>query len=1192
MTTKWIAFRKWARLAAIVILTAASQYGSAQLATTTATLGGAITDPSNAEIPQATVTLTAPEKGITRVYTTEKGGRYLFNQLPPATYSLKVKAKGFKEYKQDGITLDAGQSASQDIVMPIGTETEIVSVTSQAPLMNTSNANISADISGKEIVELPLNTRNIYGLTELNSSVNNGSQRQVLLGGGGSSTDNADQDVSFFNFGGGFFGSTGFLLDGVWDTGADWGAAIYVPSVDTVQEFKVQAHSFTAQYGWSTGNVIDVVTKSGTNAFHGSAYEFYRNSALDANEWFNNYNGLPKESFSRNQYGVSAGGPLYIPGLYRQREKTFVYGVYEHLSLATPVLATATVPDANFRAGNFAELLGSRVGTDALGRPIVAGQVYNPHSVRAITAGQIDPKTGLVSSQTGFIRDPIANNNVAALGPLNPLAVQLLSYYPTATTSGLSNNYTNSATAPAKSNEYSIRVDHNLTDATRFFMRYSYKSEFKTGTPTYWGANDPAGPGNIRPNNRYNIASGFSHVFTPTLTMNLAAGLEHWGEVSTNQSLGFKPSSLGLPSYLDANSDEFPLVSFGGQTEMGPTGGSETRNIRPTGSVAADFIKVINKHTVSMGWMGVESQFNQPQIYQSSLNFNGTFTQGPDPENPTADTGNGVAEALLGVLDGGSTGASYAPAITKRYLGWYVQDDYKLNPAITLNLGLRYEIQTGQTFRHNAAASFDATATNPIGSTIGQTLPGALIFASSSDRALYNTNYKNIAPRFGFSAQINPKLVIRGGYGIFYPPSLYPAGATTDGFGASTQIVSTLDGITPNPAVTTANPWPQGFVAQTGNAFGELQDVGYSVTSNFRSRPATYVEQYAFGIQYALTPNDVIEVGYVGNHGIHMLNASISASQLDPKYLSLGTNALNHLVANPFYGAIAPGKSGCGLDTATVPYYRTLVPFPQYCSVTQNDPAIGFSKYNALQATYNHRFNTGLNVLVSYTYSKFIDNVGGTNSWSTVGNSSPANAYNMAAEKSIDGTDVPQSLVASYVYELPIGRGKRFASKMNRATDAVVGGWQISGVSTFKNGTPIAIAGSNITSYGGNPRPNETGNVHVSNPSIHEWFNTAAFSYASYGTFGNVPRFISSLRSPGYQNWDIALLKNWRFKEAMRIQFRAETFNSFNHGQFYTPNESYSGCDPNASSSCNSSFGQITNAFPSREVQIGGKFYW
>jgi hypothetical protein len=1203
-------------LGAIAILFAilgnSSFLANAQIATTTATLSGTVSDPSGAILPNASVTLTSTEKGISRSFTTDAAGLYSFSQLPPSTYTLTVKVTGFESFQQNGIVLNAGLSATQNVTLTVGSESQVVSVTADASVLNTDNANVASDIDAKQIVELPLNTRNIYGLATLNSSVNNTTEGQMLLGGGSNSTDNADQDISFLNFAGGFFGSTAFLLDGSWDTDPEWGAVIDVPSVDAVQEFKIQNNSFTAQYGWSTGNVINVVTKSGTNAFHGSAYEFYRNQNLDANQWFADHDGTPIAKLSRNQTGASAGGPLYIPGIYKQREKTFIFGLYEHFTVSTPTIATYTVPDANFLNGNFSEILGGNSGqSDDLGRPIQVGQIYDPRSAHLITNGV----NGAVNNDgqcatSCYIRDPIPGNILSNLAGYSPDSVgaKLLSYYPKATSSGLSNNLVVSASAPAVSDEYLIRVDHNISDSTRAYFRYSYKKESKTGAADNWGS-DPAGPGNNRPNNRWGMWAGLSQIFSPTFTMNIATGVQLWHETSDNQSFGFDPSTtLGLPGYVSQTYPLFPVVQVGSQSNLGPGGNDQqaVTNHGPIGTVAIDFIKLHGKHTFNFGFMGVEQVDSQHNYFQDTLQFNGGFTTGPDPGfGLSFPTGNGVAEMLLGTLDGATAGTSYNPLVSNHLLGEYVQDDWKALHNLTLNLGVRYEIQTPDTFRHNEASTFNPNVLNPVSYGVGTPYLGALQFLGPGNRYVYNPNYDNWAPRLGLSYQVRQKAVIHAGYGIFYPEAVtccFPG--DSDGFAAATNANTSLNGgINPNPNISTSNPWGGTYNQITGNSQGEFQQVGNQLSSVFRNRPSPYVQQWLLGVQYAITPNDSLEVNYIGNRGTRMNGGTLQHNQLNPQYLSTPTTALKSPVTNPFYGHIA--SSDCNLNAPTVSQYQLLSPYPQFCSpevsegVGEVDAPFGFSDYNSLQVTYNHRISRGLTAMVSYTYSKFLDNVEGNNSWSYNGNSGPANNYNLAAEKSVDGSDIPHSLVASYIYQLPVGRGKTFGSGMGRAANAVLGGWELSGIATFKSGIPISISGNDITTFGGNPRPDVIANVHVPHPTIHEWFNTAAFKYSSLAvnggdTFGDAPRFFSDLRGPHYQNWDTSLDKNWVFKDQMRAQFRFETYNTFNHPNFYSPSGTgFAGCDPNANpTSCPSNLGQITNTFAARNIQLAGKFYW
>ncbi len=456
-----------------------------------ASLSGIVHDASGGAVPGAQLTLSSPSTGTTRKFTTDNAGRYTFTLVPPGTYVLTAEHPGFNKYVQQGVALSLGQAADQDVTLTVGAVNQAITVSAEAPLLTTDNANLAADVNQQQVQQLPLNLRNAFGFVLLNSSVNNSSEYQVVQAPG--SQDTADQDISFLNFGGSYFGTTAFLLDGAWTTAGDWGGVIYVPSVDAVQEMKVQQNAFTAQYGWSSGNVVNIITKSGTSSFHGDAFEFLRNSDLDANNFFNNLNGLPRPPFRRNQFGIFAGGPLYIPGVYKQKNKTFIFGGYEGLRQSTPLTYISTTPTAAMKSGDFSALLGPQIGTDALGRPILSGQIYNPFSTRQITAGQVDPATGSVATQTGYIRDPFPGNIIPS-GLIDSVAKNLAAYFPNPTSSSLVNNFSATAAAPAASDEYTVRIDHNISDNSHLFGRYSYKDEFKQVTGDFYG-NSPAGPG-------------------------------------------------------------------------------------------------------------------------------------------------------------------------------------------------------------------------------------------------------------------------------------------------------------------------------------------------------------------------------------------------------------------------------------------------------------------------------------------------------------------------------------------------------------------------------------------------------------------------------------------------------------------------------------------------------------------------
>jgi len=1155
----------------------------AQSQAITATLSGTVVDPSGQTVSGATVTLTSGDRGISRTSSTEASGDYSFTLLPPSVYTLTVETAGFKQYKQEGITLNGGQTLEQNVRLTVGVATETVEVSSEAPLLNADNANISSDITARQAQELPLNLRNVISLAELNSSVSNTAEEQIV--GSPGISGSADQDVSFLNFGGTFFNTAAYLIDGTYDTRLDWGGVVYVPSVDDVQEFKIQTNAFTAQYGWSSGNVINIVTKSGSNGLHGDAWEFYRNSSADARYYFNNGT---QPQFSRNQFGGTIGGPI-------RKNKTFFFAYYEGLRQATPATFVGTVPTAAERTGDFSALLGGPTGTtDALGRAILSGAIYNPFSTRQITAGQVDPATGLVASRSGFIRDPFPGNMIPA-AYMDTIAASIAAgkYWPSPTNSNLINNFTSAASAAAHSNEYSGRIDHNFGDNDRLNVRWSQKYQSKINFPTYYGASDPGGPGVIAPNNRYSANVGYNHVFGPTFNMSLNFGVNRHVEQSVTQSLGYKSSLLGLPSFIDAIAPSFPEIQPQSYSALGAQAGLDNYIVPQTlWTSSVDFTKLKGKHTLAFGFMDVWARIDGGHYANTVLQFQTTSTAGPDPQNSAPGTGNGFASFLVGVGSGNDfTGLNVFPATDKHLLGWYLQDSWKATRKLTLNLGLRYEIQTAPVERHNEQQYFDFTAANPISSAVGFTVPGELVFNSSSNSGLYQTSYKNFAPRVGAAYQLRDRLVLRGGYGIFYVPNYYGNGPT-QGYSQSTPWVTSLNGgITPsstlggNAGLALPSAFPNGEVLPTGASAGGLTDVGFGLNPVVNPvRHSPYVQQWMTGIQYGFTNNDLLDISYVGNHGVHVLSQYLEWNELPVADLALG-NQLIQQVPNPFFGHIT--NSGCGLDQPTIQQGQLLRPFPEYCSVTEAQPAVGASTFNALEVTYTHRWHSGLDLNVSYTYSKFLDNVQGSSGWAFPGSgSSVRNSYNLAAERSVDVTDIPHSLVVYYNYELPYGRGKQFGADSKGVVNSILGGWQLSGILTAKSGLPLSInpAQNNTGGFGFNQRPNIVPGVNPipQNQSINNWINPAAFSQPAPYTFGDAPRFLSNLRAPRYFTWDMGLQKWWNFTETKRLQFRFEMFNALNHPNFFEP-------DTNLG---DANFGTISAAYPARSLQFATKFYW
>ncbi len=1170
----------------------------AQTLSSTAALSGSVSDPSGARVPKASVKLTNSERGITRAATSGSSGEFSFALLPAGTYTLETSAPGFETSRQTGIVLQVGDSLTENVSLTIGAS-EQVSVTASGPLLQTEDANVSTAIARKQVEELPLNLRNVVGLVMLNSSVNNQTQQQILASGG--AEDTADQDMSFLSFGGGFFGTTAFLLDGGWNVAGGWGGVVYVPSVDDTQEFKVTTNSFSAEYGWSTGNVVNMITKSGTSDFHFVLDEFLRNQALDANTYFHNLDGLKKTPDHRNQFGAAGGGPLYIPGLYRQRDKTFFFANFEGLRLNNAGSYSANVPTATQESGDFSAALTTTVlGQDALGRPIYAGAIYNPYTTRQVLATS-GPNAGHMVT----IRDPYPGNVIPTSGPgaIDTLAAKFASgkYWPTPANPGGGFNFNTTASQATASNEYGIRIDHNFNANTRMYGRWSQKFETKSGTPAYYGASNIGGPEVFNPDNRYSIALGGSHILSPTFVMNANVEYNRWVEGNNTQSFGFKSSTLGLPGIIDTYSPQFPQVAFSGSNyaPLGATAGfGQAHFPNNVGTASVDFNKMHRVHSLSFGYMGAVIQIFGGRIAPTQFNFSNAMTQGPDPTAATSGTGDAFASFMAGAGIGGannagSTGFNAFPASQYYLHGGYVQDDWKVNHKFTLNLGFRYEMQTPITARRNDQAYFDFHALNPISAAAGVPAYGAIVYNNPGNRGLYQFNWDDVAPRIGFAYSVLPKLVLRGGWGLYYSRN-YFGGGPSPGYSQSTKWTSSVDGVTVTQPLSQA--FSTGVLPVTGNALGGLTNVGQGGGGINPYRPDSRIKQFMFGFQYAVTPNDVLDVNYVGNRGTRIILGSMNYGQLDPKYLSMGS-ALNTSVANPFANALNAlnlPASSCGLNAPTVPQAQLLEPYPEFCGgASASQEPVGFSNYNSLQATYTHRVTQGLIFMASYTYSKFLDDTGGPEEWASIssGGGSIRNYYDLSAEKSVDSTDIPQSLVLNYVYELPVGRGKRFGGGMNGVEDAVAGGWQVSGITHAQAGFPLSIGNANANAaslWGGNQHANLVSGVSYKSGTCPNgqavgskicWFNPAAFTQAPAYTFGDAPRYFSNLRAPGYVDEDLGIQKWFNLTEKFRLQFTAQMFNAFNHTNFDSP-------DINLG---DSTMGEISGTQGARQVQLSLK---
>ena len=1148
---------------------------SAQTKSTTASLSGTVTDPSGARIPNATMKVTHPDTGIVRSATTNGTGEFSFAFLPVGTYVLQASAPGFNTTKQDGIVLTAGDSLNMNIGLTIGTNEQVV-VSSSQPLLQTQDASISIDVSNKQIEELPLNLRNVLSFATLDSAVNVQGDRQLL--GAGGSEDTADQDYSFLNFGGGYFGTNLFLLNGGYNTAQGWGGIFYVPAPEDTQEVKVTSYSFSAEYGFSTGNVITMDTKSGTSAYHFVADWYVRNPHLDANLYFNNLAGLPKPEDHRNQFGFAGGGPLYIPGIYKQRDKTFFYAYYGGLRLNAGLSFSAQMPTPAQLGGDFsAGLSATKLGTDCLGRDIFQGQIYNPYSLSTCPNGSV-------------VRNPYPGNIIptTGLGAIDTLANKFATgnYWPAPQNPGGGFNFNTTVGAPTTSNEWGFRIDHNINQNNRIYMQYSNKHEGKVQTGAFYGPTNIAGPYVFDPNNRLFGVLGYSRVFSPSLVLTSSLFFVRNTGGNVVQGYPFQPSTLGLPAQLDSWTPQFPQVQFGdtfsGSGFYAPLGATQNSGQaafpQNNGSLDVDVNKTLTKQSISTGFLGVWQTDNGGRLTPTIFKFSNQMTAGPDPTNiASGSSGDELASFMVGAgnpgsNNAGSTGFSAFPAPTYYLFGMYVQDDWKVKNNLTLNLGIRYDIQRPPTARHDEQAYFELHALNPISATTGIPSYGQIVYNQPGNRLLWDTNLADFAPRLGFAYAVTPKWVWRGGYGIYYARNFYGGNGPNPGYSTATAWTSSADGTHVTTPLVQA--FQSGLVPVTGNALAGLTQVGQTPTVVDRYRPDPMIQQFSLGFQYAFTHNDMLDVNYVGSRGRHITLAGMNYGQLNPSYLSMGSQLNETLPEDPYGTAL----TGLGLPAPSCPYTmaQSLMPYPEYCgAVSAEDEPVGINNYNALQTKYNHRFRWDLSFTASYTFSKFLSDVGGPEEWGSIngdqGGAGIRNFYDLKGDWSVDGENIKHSLVMNYIYELPVGRGKQIGGDMNKAVDAVVGGWQIAGITTVQSGFPMSIGpGTNSESvFGGNQHANFTGQpLHSGHcggtngvPEIpvgtaYCFFNPAAFEAPAEFTFGDAPRYLSNLSAPKYVNQDFTFAKTFQWAERWHLQVGLQMFNSFNHPNFEIPSSS------------------------------------
>jgi len=1132
----------WERLLTVVLLSCYSAHLNAQ--TPGASISGVITDSTGGVLPDVQVTVTDQERGESFVTRTNETGFYLVQHLIPSTYRIVAEKPGFNPYVIEAFPLATQQQAVANITLNLGSVSQQVVVASEAQMVEPSNATLGGLVSNKSVVDLPLVNRNVFTL-------------MALLPGVSPSLPNNDSSVFFtnpvrFSLNGGLESTSDIQLDGISALAQSNIPGIYasstLPSVDSIEEFRVQTNNFSAAYGRSGGGLVTMITKSGTNTYHGDAYDFFRNDFLNANSFFANRSGGKVAPFKHNDFGATLGGPIV-------KDRSFFFISYEQVVEHAGGFSLFTVPTQAERQGDFSQDLNS------------AGQqriIYNPFSTRL---NPVNPST--------YVRTPFPNNIIPAI-LFDPVAVKAMGYYPMPNQPGLVYTHVNNlavttvAKNPAK--QMDVKIDHSFGSNSRSFIRYDYLNQTAGDFNYYGNAAQPSNGTMIW--SSHNGVLGLTQTLSANTVLDLRAGINRFVANRPSFGYGFNLTSLGLPSSLSAyaaagSEPIFPTFTIQSYSQLGPPAGA----YYTTHNTDYDFIgglsHVIGRHTIQFG---IDARIFLLNFYQPTWAFGASFandmTQGPNPLTVSSTAGDGFASFLLGTGDSGSSYYQPRIASASRYFAEYIQDDIKWTSKLTINLGFREEEETAATERFNRISAINPAVLNPISQQVGFNVYGGYVFAGSGPdalgrRAIRPVEYK-ANPRIGIAYLLNDKTVVRAGYGIFYgvPQTAASDHFTGGAFSTSTPWLATLNNITPNFLLS--NPFPQGYLYPQGASAGLLSAVGTSLLGGWpESLKTEYNQQWNFAIQRAFVSNTMFQLAYAGNKATHLGafccgGTTPNMNQLPPADMNLG-NDLLALVPNPFYGLIQGGTLG----QPKVQAGQLLLPFPEWIAVLPRGAAVGDSEYEALQALFQRRLSSGTTVTASYTWSKLMSDVsdGVWNDASILGNGAIRSWYCFRCEHSPSTYDVPHRLVVSFSSELPFGRGKRFGANWNALTNLFLGGWQANGILTLASGFPLVFTTAQNTSYsfGGGQHPDATGvNANLgSKQSISEWFNVAAFTQPAPFTFGNLARTFTGVRTDWTRNLDFSLFKNFGLTERVKLQFRAEAFNLSNTPVFSAPNTTY-----------------------------------
>jgi len=1045
-----------------------------------AQLTGIITDSNSALITGAQITLTNIDTSLARKAVTNADGYYSIPFVPPGNYQLSVIASGFKPVTRNNFPINVDQAQRIDFTLELGTITESVNITANEPPLERETSSIGQVIENKFIVTLPLNGR---------------TYSQLVLLIPGATPNQGSRATDGFSLNGNRTFQNKFLVDGLdnnnYIAGVDTGSTQAIrPPVDAIQEFKVESANYSVQYGQAAGGVISVAIKSGTNSIHGSAFEFLRNEKLDANDFFANRAGLKRGPFRFNQFGGTLGGPVW-------RNRTFFFGSFQGTRTRASSTSVVTVPTAEQVRGNFGNV-----------------NIFDPTKV------------------VGGTRQQFANN-VIPEARMDSVGRQIAALYPAPNQPGVVNNFASLVPQTDDANQYDFRVDHNFSERDRLFARFS-----KLDRNILRGSICPA-PGNcgvqmtlplVVTNDAWSAAAGQTHILSSNAVNELRLGY------SNNQS--FQQSPAEKPLFDDFGIKGIPQFdSLTGLSLFTLTNYSALGNRIQTPNpkeaklfqINDNFSYLRGRHTINFGgeYWRLSSFIGTANTARGSFDFTGQFTS----RTPGQGTGNAVADLLLGLTGSSSLTTPQLATFLVDYFGGYISDSWTVSPKLTINFGVRYEVQTRQREKDNRQSFFDYTPGSPTYGTLVQAHGD-----THREQTLSNLDNNNFAPRVGFAWQLNQRTVVRGGFGIFYGGVGYYAGNFSGAANLPYFVRIAIN--SPTTAANTSLKLSNGFPADALNPALAVNPAVFGQPQDF---PESEIYQGSIDLQRELWRGMVLSLAYVGS----------GTSKLS------GLNDIN---------APKPGPGGA--------QPRRL--FPTFGAINTLS-GFAHASYHSLQAKIERRFQSGFSLLSSYTWAHAIDNSTDAED-NNNGSNFPQNSFNTNAEKASSAFDIRHRFVSSVVYDLPFGRA---ASSLDgsKLVRALFSGFQIGGIFVAQTGQPVTLDVAGNPANTTNPvRPNRVGDGNLSSEerTVDRWFDPAAFTVPAAFTYGNSGRNV--LRGPGLVNLDFLIARNFRLTETMRLELRGEFFNLTNTAHFGRPNATVG----------SPQFGHITTtAAPNRQVQVG-----